>query len=244
MRQTVEFTYLAGIVRDKAEDHDRLRKGVHFRDDKNDACASSTSAVQPRSSFLGFKCVVRGKLFTVGLAGKEAERGNPDPGTIDFAAHVTLGNRLEVYEHGVFVGSYGTVERNDTLTVLLNPQDQVEYSVNGKIRYTGQSPSSLPLYVKLCAIHCGPVVEKVEWVSWRDASSAAQHALQRMTAEMLQLESALLNSQAENHELRRQIAERALLQVALAQEDLTNLQTDLAKVQAGVEDFFARTVFS
>jgi len=224
--QLVQFTNFNGVVE---------QSGTCLKTAAGawNACASSTEGIESEQSRIrGVSFVVPhdGIDVMLGWASNEAQRGRTHFDSVTYGAHISSNKGFFVYESGEQKGQFGTVQVGDTIAVVLNDHNNIDYCVNGVVEYSSQQAPQFPLYLKLCAHTQGPCVRQVRWIL-READAAhgaetecpeckiCKDALQSLADEKAELEvhlaqvetnyskvkAELLKVNAENQALRKQL---------------------------------------
>jgi len=197
--EPVRFTDHFGVV---VEDNGALSKLQTKSNEEWDAGASTSPLLQgAHGNIIGFSFVVEAtNRFTLGLCSDTTQRQSVDWRTLDFAAYVRIDNIFGVHESGSYLGNFGTVRRGDTVTVVLNEQQKVEYKVNEQVRYTSQCVPTFPLYVKIVAHRHGPCARQVRWIKRLDCQelcSSVSDALASNAETKVELEVRLAKLQTQ-----------------------------------------------
>jgi len=194
------------------------------------ACAASTDGIQSSQS------CIRGVSFVIprdgidvmlGWASNEAQRGRTHFDSVTYAVDISSCKDLRVYESGTHKGTFGTARAGDTVAVVLNDQSNIDYCVNGEVRYTSQQPPQFPLYLKLCAYSQGPCAQQVQWILRETAKVAP-------TAGDADSESECPECNILKDALQSMADEKAGLEVHLAkvEADYAKVKADLVKANA------------
>mmetsp|Transcript_33824 Transcript_33824/g.77204 ORF Transcript_33824/g.77204 Transcript_33824/m.77204 type:complete len:325 (+) Transcript_33824:55-1029(+) len=217
--EPVRFTDHFGVV---VDDNGVLSKLETSSKDAWDAGASTSALLQgAHGRMTGFSFVVEAtRDFMLGLCSDQSHQ-SPALSTLDFAAYVRIDNIFGVHESGSYLGEFGAVRRGDTITVLLNEQQKVEYRVNEQVRYTSQRMPTFPLYVKMEAYRHGPCARQVRWIkridcqelcrSVSDGLASSADTKVELEVRLDKLQTQLAAATDKNLAIRRELSLRSMM---------------------------------
>jgi len=119
--------------------------------------ASSTASLSSGDGYVEFSAT---EVNTNRMAGLSATNANHGIADIDFAIALTSGGNVQVYEHGVLVGTYGTYAFGDRFRVEVD--GVVKYRMNGVVFYMNTTTlPTYPLYVNTSLNETGATLTDV-----------------------------------------------------------------------------------
>jgi hypothetical protein len=117
-----------------------------------------------------FRAAVNKKRFMMGFNQKSTSENYQD---LDFSLYFNSNNQVYVYEKGSSKGTFGRWYANSVGVVAVNAVGQVEYIVDGEIRYTSTQTPQFPIYADISMHDEGTVVDSIRWVGTPSSTSMA-----------------------------------------------------------------------
>ncbi len=108
----------------------------------------------------GFMQFIASETNTRRMIGLNSVNQNVSYTDIDFAFYLLNNGDIRIYENGSFMGSWGSYDTGDTLSVAI-VNNEVRYIQNGNIVYTSTNSPNLPLYVDMSLNDVGATLEQI-----------------------------------------------------------------------------------